>query len=412
MSAQDKIRWRAHLEGWLRAGLRAVSPREAVRRHMRCDGAQLIVGGHVLDLSHYPDRRLIAVGKAALPMAQAVMEQIGGTWTRKVIVTRRGYTASLSTAEQAVLSPLFQDSVFIESGHPIPDEDSLRAGEAVAQALKHCSPATLVIACISGGASALMVLPVEGYSLADIQAATTHLLQSGADIYQLNAVRTAMDQLKGGGLARLAQPAHVVGLLLSDVVGDPIAVIGSGPTALPGVPNVIVANNAAACAAIAEAAQAAGMQPRLVTTTLQGEAREVGLQIAQALLVAPPTSCLIYGGETTVTLGGSGKGGRNQELALAAAIALDAQNAAPGDCVVAFGTDGSDGPTDVAGAIAWHDSVARARSLALDAVALLRHNDSYAFFAPLGDHIRTGPTGTNVADVIVAARLGTLAHVT
>ncbi len=405
MSEAMRAQWRPVIEQWLHAALRAVDPQEATRRHLYRHGAQLVAGNRTFDLSAYPDRRLIAVGKASVPMAQAVVAQIGNDWACKVVVTRRGYTAAMSAAERERLAALIGSGVFIESGHPVPDEDSLRAGEAVVRALEGCTSQTLVMVCVSGGASALMVAPKEGYSLEGIREANLRLLRSGVDIYQINAARAALDYLKGGGLARLAQPAQVIGLILSDVIGDPIGVIGSGPTAAPEAHNVIVANNTAACEALASAARASGLQPHIVTTTLQGEARDVGTQIAQALLERPAMSCLIYGGETTVTLHGSGKGGRNQELALAAAIALDERHATSGDCVVAFATDGSDGPTDSAGAIAWHDTLVRARALSLDAAAYLRRNDSYTFFEALGDHLRTGPTGTNVADVIVAARL-------
>ena len=290
----------------------------------------------------------------------------------------------------------------IEAGHPIPDAGSLRAGEAVCDALRACTPATLVIVCVSGGASALLAAPEPGISLRALMGVNDGLLRSGADIREINAVRRRIDRLKGGGLAALAQPARVIGLILSDVIGDPLEVIGSGLTvapALASVRNILVGNNTQACAAAAAAAESLGYHTRIVTTELQGEAREAGARITSEIAQAPPGACLIYGGEPTVTLRGNGKGGRNQELALAAAFSL------PAGCIIAaLGTDGTDGPTDAAGAVANASTMARAQALGLDAAACLARNDSYNFFQPLGDLILTGPTGTNVADVVIALR--------
>jgi hydroxypyruvate reductase len=227
----------------------------------------------------------------------------------------------------------------------------------------------------------------------------------------MNAVRSRLDRLKGGGLARLAAPARVIGLILSDVVGDPLEVIASGLTNDPRAQNVLVGNNTQACEAAAEAARGLGYHARIVTTQLRGEARERGADIAREIVSHPPAPpgngvCLVYGGETTVTLRGDGRGGRNQELALAAAIALAALDPhdQTGALVASVGTDGTDGPTDAAGAVASPGTLQRARVLGLDAGDFLARNDSYRYFAPLGDLVMTGPTGTNVADVVVAMR--------
>jgi hydroxypyruvate reductase len=225
-------------------------------------------------------------------------------------------------------------------------------------------------------------------------------------------VRSRLDRLKGGGLARLAAPARVIGLILSDVVGDPLEVIASGLTNDPRAQNVLVGNNTQACEAAADAARGLGYHARIVTTQLRGEARERGAEIAREIVSSPPGAppgngvCLVYGGETTVTLRGDGMGGRNQELALAAAIALAALDpqAQTGALVASVGTDGTDGPTDAAGAVAFPDTLDRARARGLDAGDFLARNDSYRFFAALGDLAMTGPTGTNVADVVVAMR--------
>jgi hydroxypyruvate reductase len=311
---------------------------------------------------------------------------------------------------------------------------------------------------ISGGGSALLPLPADALPLADYQALTGLLLRCGADITEINAIRKHCSRLQGGQLARLAAPAQVVTLILSDVVGTPLDAIASGPTvpdpstfadavailrrhgildqipgsvrdhllagaagAIPDTPkpgdplfqhvtNVVIGDNASAGRAAVAEAHRLGFSSALLTTFIQGEAREVGRAVAglaqgiacgQSDFAAP--ACLVLGGETTVTIRGQGTGGRNQELALAAAIALDSYPL-PEDVEVAvasLGTDGTDGPTDAAGGVAWPDTVARGRALGLDARAALADNDSYHYLGALGDLIVTGPTGTNVNDLIV-----------
>jgi hydroxypyruvate reductase len=297
----------------------------------------------------------------------------------------------------------------------------------------------LVICLISGGGSALTPLPVEGLTLERKQEITRLLLACGATIHELNAVRKHLSAFKGGKLARAAAPARVLSLILSDVVGDPLDVIGSGPTApdastlesargvfrkyglpieLPEaavetpkaddpcferVENVIVGSNRLAVDAAAKQARALGYRPLVLSTTIEGETREIARMHAEILRetlasgrpVKPP-ACIISGGETTVTLRGDGKGGRNQEFALQCALGLAGM-----ENVLAFsaGTDGTDGPTDAAGA--WSDgaTVERAAALGLPAAAALERNDSYTFFAALDGLVKTGPTGTNVMDV-------------
>jgi hydroxypyruvate reductase len=312
----------------------------------------------------------------------------------------------------------------------------------------------LVVCLVSGGGSALATHPVEGVTLSNLQALTDALLRSGATINELNAIRKHLDRVKGGGIARMAGSARVLSLILSDVVGDPLDVIASGPTSpdtttfadawnviesrglagtvpstirehllagvqgsvpetpKPGDPlfdrvqNVIVGSNRQAAQAAVRCAEGLGLNALLLSTFVEGEAREVA-RVAAALAkqivhfdqpVKKP-ACLVWGGETTVTVRGSGLGGRNQELALAAAIALDGWRNV---LIEALGTDGTDGPTDAAGAIATGDTVSRARALGLDAQVHLADNDAYDFFAPLGDLVITGPTGTNVNDLLFA----------
>jgi hydroxypyruvate reductase len=395
----------------IQATLKAADPREAVLRHVSVRGSQWVVDGAAYDLIN-KDVRLVAVGKAAVPMAEAVGELIGERISRGVVATKYGHgnwQSAIGNADGIThRSELpIANCQLIEAAHPIPDENSLRAGEAICELLQGCTENTLVIACISGGASALVVAPQSGISLNTMRAINDALLRSGADIREMNAVRSRLDRLKAGGLVRLAQPAQVIGLILSDVIGDPLEVIASGMTHEARAHNTLVGNNTQACEAAATAARALGYEATIVTTQMRGEARERGAEIAQSLITnsqLPITrQAFIYGGETTVTIRGDGKGGRNQELALAAAITLNHSTTQP-ITVIALGTDGTDGPTNAAGAIATHETVARAVRLGLAPQDFLARNDSYHFFEKLGDLIVTGPTGTNVADVVIALR--------
>ncbi|HEY3288633.1 MAG TPA: DUF4147 domain-containing protein [Anaerolineae bacterium] len=386
--------FKATISELIRAALGAVDPTQAVRRHIKRVADVLYVDSTPYDLRAFDEVRLVAVGKAAASMALACSEQINDLLRAGVIVTKYGHLGALWSQSD----PRF---TVIESAHPVPDENSQRAGDCVTRLISDCTARTLVVACISGGASALMVAPQPGISLSTMQAINDALLRSGADIREMNIVRARLDQLKGGGLARRCAPGSIIGLILSDVIGDPMDVIASGLTNDPRAANTLVANNTQACLAVADAARKSGYIPTIITTELRGEARERGSEIAHAICSAPPQTCLIYGGETTVTLRGHGKGGRNQELALAAALELHHSPACQAS-VASFGTDGTDGPTDAAGALALPDTISRASALGLDAYDFLARNDSYHFFQPLDDLLLTGPTGTNVADVVVA----------
>ncbi|NLF13153.1 MAG: glycerate kinase [Anaerolineaceae bacterium] len=426
-----------------RAALAAVEPGAAVRRHVRREGNRLLIGGQTYDLEAAERTWVVGGGKAAAPMAAALVPLLGERLAGGLVVTRYGYAGpEVDTGPIEVA----------EAGHPLPDEAGVAATRRLADLLRQASGRDLVLAVLSGGASALLTLPAGGLSLDDLVATTELLLRSGATIGELNAVRKHLSQLKGGGLARLAAPARVAALVLSDVVGDPLDVIASGPaspdattfadawsvveryglagrlphavaghlraglegrlaeTLKPGdalferVLNVIVGSNRLAAEAAVETARGAGFNVLLLSTFVEGEAREVG-RVAAALArevvahgrpVAPP-ACLVWGGETTVTVRGQGKGGRNQELALAAALALQGL---PGVVLLALGTDGTDGPTDAAGAVAGGQTIARARALGLDPRAHLADNDAYPFFDALDDLLRTGPTGTNVNDLL------------
>ncbi|NWF79302.1 MAG: glycerate kinase [Chloroflexi bacterium] len=423
------------------AALSAVEPGAAVRRVLRRDGDTLYAGERSFDLRTIDRVLVVGAGKAGAPMAHAVADLLGPRLDVGLVVVKDGHLSG--PAPHAI--------ELVEAGHPVPDARGVAAAHRLAALLQGLSARDLVIVLISGGGSALLTLPAPGLSLADMQALTAELLACGASIGEINSLRKHLETLKGGGLARLAYPAAMVTLILSDVVGNPLDVIASGPTvadpssfadawavlerytlsarlpaaivthlraglagavpetpkpgdpALAGVTNLLVGSNQLAAAAAMATAQAAGFQTLLLTTSLEGEAREAGRFLASVLREIatsgqplPRPACLIAGGETTVTLRGAGQGGRNQELALAAAMALAGL---PAVAIAALATDGGDGPTDAAGAIATGETVARARALGLDPAAHLARNDAYPFFAALDDLLRTGPTATNVNDL-------------
>jgi hydroxypyruvate reductase len=425
-----------------RAALRAANASDAVERHLRRTELQIRAGRARFTLTRLNRIFVVAVGKAAPQMAEAIEQRIGDKFTRGLVITKHGHTSSYAGKCEV-----------IESSHPIPGEDSLRAGQATLALLHDLSPKDLLIVAVSGGASSLLCAPVEDVSLAAKQQTTDLLLRAGADIYELNSVRKHLSMLKGGNLAARANSAAVLSLLLSDVVADPIDVIGSGLTApdqstfaraiqvltkrsvlqqvpaevrqhlekgargeitetpkegdglFENVTNVVVGSSRQALEAAADEAKRRGYRSLILTSRIQGEAREAARfhadilweTIASGHPVRSP-ACILSGGETTVTVRGQGKGGRNQEFALAQALTLAG---APNIVCLSAGTDGTDGPTDAAGAIVSGDTVARAAKLGLDARDYLARNDSYPFFDSLGDLLKTGPTGTNVMDVNV-----------
>lgn len=371
-----------HLQAAFQAGIQAVEPQQAVSRHLRRRGKFLAIADRQWPMA---DLRLLAIGKAAGPMATAIAEFLGPQQIDRALVISPDPVTNLPA-----------HWLQIQAGHPLPTAGSLAAGQAARQLVANSTAATVLLICVSGGATALICDPLPGISLSTLQAIYQALLASGAKIQEMNVVRSSLDRLKAGGLVQLAQPAQVLGLVLSDVVGDSISTIGSGLTL--NAHNVLVGNNAQACQGAAAYLTAQGYQ--VMMSTMQGEAKMVGAKMARAIQKTPPGTALIYGGETTVTLPpvGSGLGGRNQELVLAAALELTGS-----PCLVgAIGTDGIDGCSPAAGAIADQYTVQRARDLGLVATEYLQHHDSYHFFAALGDSILTGPTGTNVADLAIA----------
>jgi hydroxypyruvate reductase len=432
-----------------RAALAAVDPGAAVRRYVQLCGNVLTVGGRDYDLERVERVWIVGGGKAAPAMVAALREILGAHLSGGLAVTKVGHIdPDLDTGPVEI----------VEARHPLPDEAGVQGTRRMAELLASVTKHDLVLAAISGGGSALLTLPSAGLRLADLQATTGLLLRAGATIVEMNAVRKHLSQIKGGGLVRLAggatiasRPA-VAGLILSDVVGDPLDVIASGPTVpdpttfadavsvleryeladqvprdvrrhleaglrgeVPDTPkagdglfrrvhNVIVGSNRLAAEAAVREAQARGLEALLLSTYVEGEAREVArvaAALAKELVIhdrpVPRPACLVWGGETTVTVKGRGRGGRNQELALAAALAMEGL---PNVVLVGLGTDGTDGPTDAAGAVATGETVARARKRGLDPHAHLADNDAYPFFDALGDLVRTGPTGTNVNDLL------------
>ena len=421
----------------LNAALLAADAREAVCRHLSSAAGELICGQTRLSLRDFNRIYLLSVGKAAMPMATAIAETIPGPLTHVLVITKIGHA-----------SPAPATWEIIEAGHPIPDVESLRAAHRVRDILWRLNERDLVILAVSGGASALLAAPEPPVTLEDKQLTTQLLLHAGADIHELNAVRKHLSFLKGGRLAALAAPATVLNLLLSDVIGDPPAVIGSGLAApdpstfanaiavlakyqlehrqprsvqkvlaegargaIPETPKaddptfekvktVVVGSNRLALEAAADKAKALGYNTLIHSSTLTGETRDVAAELAGVLRAQMATSplplCILCGGETTVTVRGPGKGGRNQEFALAAALDMSGMN---GVLILSAGTDGTDGPTDAAGAIATGDTLHRASAAGLNASDHLQRNDSYPFFETLGDLVKTGPTGTNVMDI-------------
>jgi glycerate 2-kinase len=437
-----KYPWGSRVQRVLGAALQAADPAAAVETYLKRRALELEVAGRNYDLDAYRRVFLVGAGKAGAPMSHAAAGILGDRLTQGVVVVKEGYLGSDDLPSRVSI---------LEAGHPIPDERGVQGGCRIQKLLENLRPDDLVIGLISGGGSALLTAPVPGITLNDFQVLTAALLACGATINEINCLRKHLDRLKGGGLARLASPATLITLILSDVVGDPLDVIASGPTVpdptsysqayavleryglldkvppsiiahlesgrrgeLPETPkagdpafervqNVIIGSNLQAAQAALHQAEAEGFHTLLLTTYFQGEARQAGVTLAaiarQIAATGQPLArpaCLVAGGETTVTLTGSGKGGRNQEIALGA---LPGLAGLPEIALVSLATDGGDGPTDAAGAVVSGESLSRAQHAGLDPVDYLQRNDAYPFFEALGDLLKPGPTRTNVNDL-------------
>jgi glycerate 2-kinase len=420
----------------LRRALEAVDPEALVRRAVAWESGGLRLGDEVHRLPEDGRIFVAGAGKAGLAMARALVQTLGDRIVDGLVVIKAGH----EEAPDAI-GPM---RVMV-GGHPVPDRRSLDAGRALLAVARAAGPRDIVVCPISGGASSLVTDPVADITLEDLRRVTDGMLLRGADIVAMNAVRKHLDAIKGGGLALAAAPASVVGLILSDVVDDPLDVIASGPTVgdrstfadalaavrralepaeiptsiaqvleegrtgarpetpapddprLAGVSNVVLAGNDTATRAAVQALEAEGLDV-VGRHALLGEAAAAGRALAQRSHELAGTGSIVAGGETTVTIRGDGVGGRNLEVALAAVESLER---VPGALLVTFATDGDDGPSAAAGAAVTSETFARARARGLDPRTYLARNDSLAFFDALGDTIRTGPTGTNVCDLAI-----------
>ena len=426
----------------LDGALKAVDPKEAVLNSLSIDGDVLSYEGGSVDLSK--TKRIIVVGggKAGGLMAKAVEGLLGGRITSGMVNVLKGTEGSVKTGRIALKG----------ASHPIPGNEGVRGVDGMLDLTNGLTRHDLVITLISGGGSALMPYPASGITLEDMQEVTNSLLKAGATINELNAVRKHISGFKGGQFARHVYPARMISLILSDVIGDPIDTIASGPTSpdestfmearavvvkyglldtvpenvlsrlnggingmypetpkrgdpiFQNVSNLVIANNFRAARAASDVAEGLGYNSMILSTYVEGEASDVGVMFAGIAreeqsrgLPLPKPAAIIIGGETTVTVNGDGKGGRNQEVALGAVHKIRGLNGV----IATLGTDGIDGPTEAAGAIVDGESLERAALLGLKPEEFLENNDAFSFFESMNDLIITGPTGTNVNDLSI-----------
>lgn len=430
---------RQHAREIFAAGLAAVDPAQAIRRHVQRTGKTLSIGKVQYDLADYRHVYVIGGGKAGAAMAQGIEELLGEHLTAGMVNVKYGHCLPTSKIS------------LHEAGHPVLDDAGVLGTQRMFDLVRSADRLDLIIGLLSGGGSALLVAPADGVTLPEKQEMTTQLLRCGAPIQAMNALRKHLSRIKGGQLAKLASQATLATLIISDVIGDDLDTIASGPTvpdrstfrdciniaqrytlertlpvsiwtrlqrgargeiadtpkagdrAFIRTQNLIIASNALAVSAALHKAHALGYHSLLLSTFIEGETREAAVfhaaiikEILHSGQPLTPPACIISGGETTVTVRGSGLGGRNQEFVLAAACEL-----AGVENVVVFsaGTDGTDGPTDAAGAIADGNTYQKAQNLQMDPLTYLQHNDSYHFFESCGDLVKTGPTHTNVMDL-------------
>jgi glycerate 2-kinase len=425
------------LEEIFRAAIHAADPHALVRNYIENHGS-------LFAADRYRKVFVVGFGKASCPMAAAVAHVLPLIIDEGIVVTKYGHCKGYE----------FERISVYEAGHPLPDERGVHATNEIVNLLKRADTDTLVICLISGGGSALLVSPCEGLSLGDKQAITDLLLRSGATIHELNTVRKHLSRVKGGRLAELAWRARTISLIISDVMGDNLDVIASGPTSpdsttyaealsivkrygllsqapaaalevldrgvrgslqetpkhgdriFEKVRNVIIGNNGSALRAAGKRAGSVGFQTEIVSSAIAGEARDVGRDLARRAMQIKSAKgsqqpvCLISGGETTVTVAGKGRGGRNMELALSFASEIEGIG---GISLLSAGTDGTDGPTDAAGAIVDGNTAGRGRERGAEVREYLENNDSYSFFKKAGGLFITGPTGTNVMDIQILA---------
>ncbi|MCW3135440.1 MAG: glycerate kinase [Canidatus Methanoxibalbensis ujae] len=436
-SEKSERRLREDALAILASAVKSVDPYGLVCNRVRVEGRKLKVSGEnaTADVELRGKVRVVAFGKASLAMARAIEEILsvdGG-----IVVIPRGQRGSHP-----------KNFEILEASHPVPDESSVHAAEKALEIARNCEKNDIFIALISGGGSSLLAKPAEGLTLEDKKEVTELLLRSGCTVSELNVVRKKISAVKGGKLADAAMPAKTLALILSDVIGDPVDAIASGPTAedtstfsdakevlekyglwarVPesvrnfierglaeeelrrhekrNAQNIIIGNNLVAARAAEEEARARGYNTLLLTTHLEGESREVArvfVAIARDIrrygIPIETPAAVIAGGETTVTVTGDGKGGRNQEFVLSAAVRMDGMSKT---VIASIGTDGIDGMSEAAGAIADGFTVKRAKELGIDPEKFLQKNDSNSFFTALNDALLTGRTGTNVNDIMI-----------
>lgn len=423
--------------------LSELAPERCLLRTVRIRNGKLFAGPYRYDLRRFGRLIVVGFGKASARMASGLEELLGDRISAGFVVTAEGCTAPTKIIEVA------------EAGHPVPDERTLQAGQRILNLVKSASEEDLVIVLISGGGSALFEIPLPGLSLADLAQTTSLLLRAGATIQEMNAVRKHLSAVKGGRLAKITQATKILALVLSDVPGDDLATIASGPTVpdpttfaqavrvletkgiwnavpkavrehllagaagkipetpKPGDPcfrrvrHVLIGSGRTALTLAQNTGRNLGFRSLVLTSTLRGEAREVAKFFAALAeeerrfkKPVPPPALLLAAGETTVTVRGEGRGGRNQELALSFALEIQGLS---GVALLALATDGRDGPTDAVGAIVDGETVDRIKAADVDPVKALAQNDSYTALSAAGDLLLTGPTGTNVADLVILA---------
>ena len=424
--------------------LSAVDPSKILKDRIRIERDRLLIktegdSEKVFDLNGVNKIFLVGTGKASNSMAQAIEEIFGDRITRGVITTKYGHLLPLKKTE------------IIEAGHPLPDRKGYEGAKKIQRLLKESGPKDLVIFLLSGGGSALLPFPADHIDLKEKQEVTQLLLDCGADIKEINTIRKHISRMKGGWLAKWAYPSTVIGFILSDVVGDQLDVIGSGPTVpdpstfeeaweilkkydllneiapsirrhlqlgkegkveetpkpqevvFERVYHSLIGSNILALLAAEKEATSFGFNTLILSSSIEGETREAArfhTAIAKEVISSgnpiPRPACIFSGGETTVTIKGKGVGGRNQEFVLAGALEISGIEKV---VLLSGGTDGTDGPTDATGAVADHTTVHRGKSMGLDPKSYLDNNDAYPFFEKLEDLLITGPTHTNVMDV-------------
>ena len=419
--------------------LKAVQPGAAIKRYCKFDGKTLFIGHRSYQLNQYKNLYVLGAGKATASMAAAIEDMIDEKITGGIITVKFDHLVDLKHIN------------LIEAGHPVPDENGIRGASAILNLAKNVEEDDLILCLISGGGSALLPFPYDGITLKDKQDIIKILLSCGATIHEINTIRKHISKIKGGRLAQAVYPATLVTLILSDVVGDDLDVIASGPTVpdsssfydcknifrrydiIDKIPknilnhieygisgeidetpkpldpvfertyNLIIGSNAESLISAKDKAENLGYNVLILSSMIEGETRfvaQVHGAIAREIIKTgnplPLPACILSGGETTVTISGNGLGGRNQEFALSASIDISGKK---NIVILSGGTDGTDGPTDAAGAFSDTFTLKRAEKMGLDPYRFLANNDSYHFFQNLGDLFITGPTNTNVMDL-------------